>query len=236
MNPAAAKNCKPVPQRRPSGLFSSNADRVIDMVTNEVVAAIAAPRIGAWIWATPKRTMLSRAANRKAAVSGNSRSRVRQVLVAPRQESETMPETIEKCAEQVGDARALAKKGNGEQGGEKWRGVGQAGGYRRAEPVHAFEDEKARDAGNEDTDQHENKIGRYPEIDSVGKKQNVNPKKQRVNAEVRQQAAKVVERQHSAVDEDHRNGEPKRAKKSKQNGEHDFARPYPCDGATIGEA
>src|SRR6185295_16268630 len=66
------------------------------MVMNEVVAAIAAPRIGAWIWATPKRTRLSRAANRKAAVSGNSRSRVRQVLVSPRQDSETMPATIDK--------------------------------------------------------------------------------------------------------------------------------------------
>src|SRR5258706_676582 len=66
------------------------------MVTKEVVAAIDAPINGAWILSRPKRTMLSRAANKNAAVSGNMRSWVRQVLVAPRQDKATIPETIDK--------------------------------------------------------------------------------------------------------------------------------------------
>src|SRR6266496_4148377 len=68
---------------------------MMDMVTNEVVAAIAAPTIGESMCRRPKRTMLSRAAKRKAEVSGNRRSRVRQVLVAPFRERAMMPETIE---------------------------------------------------------------------------------------------------------------------------------------------
>src|SRR4030095_4550445 len=42
------------------------------------------------------RTMLSRAAKRKAAVSGNKRSLVRQVLVAPFHERAMMPATMHK--------------------------------------------------------------------------------------------------------------------------------------------
>src|SRR5215510_2693091 len=66
-----------------------------DMVTKEVVAAIAAPTIGESMCNKPKRTMLSRAAKRKAAVSGNKRSLVRHVLLSPFHESEMMPVTIE---------------------------------------------------------------------------------------------------------------------------------------------
>src|SRR4029078_632186 len=64
------------------------------MVRNDVVAAIAAPRTGEPIWSKPKRTRLSRPANKKAAASGNKRSRVRQLLVEPFHESATMPQTI----------------------------------------------------------------------------------------------------------------------------------------------
>ena len=81
-----------------------------------------------------------------------------------------MPATIDKVAEQVGDARALAQKGNGEQSGEQRRRVGQARRYRGAQSVHAFEDEKARDTGDENTDQYENNICRRPEFDPVGEK------------------------------------------------------------------
>src|SRR5688572_4999827 len=65
------------------------------MVMNDVVAAMLAPVSGEWIFSKPKRTMLSRAANRMAAVRGYNRSRVRQVFVAPFQVSATMPLTIE---------------------------------------------------------------------------------------------------------------------------------------------
>src|SRR4030095_9504121 len=67
-----------------------------DMVTNEVVAAIAAAIMGEEMCSKPKRTRLSRAAKRNAAVSGNKRSLVCQVLLSPFQDREMMPETIER--------------------------------------------------------------------------------------------------------------------------------------------
>src|SRR4029079_8624395 len=69
---------------------------IADMVTNDVVAAIAAPRTGEPIWSKPKRTKLSRPANKKAAARGNRRSRVRQLFVEPFHESATIPQTIAK--------------------------------------------------------------------------------------------------------------------------------------------
>src|SRR6266571_645764 len=66
-----------------------------DMVTNEVVAAIAAPTIGESMCNRPKRTRLSRLAKRKADVSGNKRSLVGQVLVAPFHERAIIPATME---------------------------------------------------------------------------------------------------------------------------------------------
>src|SRR5919106_920669 len=65
------------------------------MVKNEVVAAMAAPTIGEPMCNKPKRTRLSRLAKRKADISGNKRSLVRQVLVAPFHERAMMPATIE---------------------------------------------------------------------------------------------------------------------------------------------
>src|SRR5215468_2235830 len=64
------------------------------MVRNDVVAAIAAPVTGEPIWSKPKRTKLSRPANRKAAVSGNKRSRVRQLFVEPFHDSAIIPQTM----------------------------------------------------------------------------------------------------------------------------------------------
>ena len=101
---------------------------------------------------------------------------------------------------------------------------------RRAEPLHAFENEKARDAGDKDTDDDENQIGGRPKIDAVGKKQDVKPEKQRVDAEVGEQAAKIIDREDAAVDENHRHGEPKGAKKAKENGEHASPATLPCAG------
>ena len=64
------------------------------MVRNDVVAAIAAPRTGEPIWSKPKRTRLSRPANKNAAARGNRRSRVRQLFVEPFHESAMMPQTM----------------------------------------------------------------------------------------------------------------------------------------------
>ena len=174
------------------------------MVRNDVVAAMAAPTSGESICSKPKRTMLSRAAKRKAAVSGNNRSRLRQVLVVPFQLSETMPTTMENVPNRLVRLGRSCEKQHGEQGGEKRRAVGQTGCDRCAEPLHAFEHEKARDAGNEDADENEYQIGGKPKLDAVDKQPDKKPKKQRVDAQVGEQAAKVVDGQNAAVDQDHR--------------------------------
>src|SRR5438132_13661288 len=70
-----------------------------DMVTNEVVAAITAPTIGESMCNRPKRTRLSRLAKRKADVSGNKRSLVGQVLVAPFHERAIIPQRWKMCRE-----------------------------------------------------------------------------------------------------------------------------------------
>src|SRR5262245_23836551 len=90
------------------------------MVKSDVVAAMAAPTTGEGIWTTAKRTRLSRAAKSKAAVSGRARSRVRQVLATPFQESAMIPATMEMaprilpavgCSPRNAMAMTMAKSG-----------------------------------------------------------------------------------------------------------------------------
>ena len=152
--------------------------------------------------------MLSRAAKRKAAVSGNNRSRLRQVLLVPFQLSETMPTTMENVPNRLVRLGRSWRNDTANRVAKSGVAVGQTGGNRRAEPFHAFEHEKARDAGDEDADENENQIGGKPEFDAVDKQPDKEPKKQRVDAQVGKQAAKVIDDEHAAVDQDHRQGEP----------------------------
>src|SRR5688572_26235541 len=67
------------------------------MVSDEVVEAIAAPRIGCGVNIRPNRTPLSLSAKRRAPPRGNIRSLVLHVLVAPRHDRTTNPTTMQRA-------------------------------------------------------------------------------------------------------------------------------------------
>ena len=152
--------------------------------------------------------MLSRAAKRKAAVSGNSRSRLRQVLLVPFQLSETMPTTMENVPNR------LLKLGR------SWRNdtanrVANSGvllvkqdvidAPSRSMPLNMKK--RAMPGTKMPTSTNIRLAGSQSSI-AVDKQPDEEPEKQRVDAQVGEQAAKVIDDEYTAVDQNHRQGEP----------------------------